>query len=96
MVTRIVKLTFDEKKVPEFLELFSQINSKISTFPGCLGVQLLKETGKENVFFTYSRWNQEEALENYRKSDFFRQTWTKTKALMTEKAKAWTVEQVSV
>jgi heme-degrading monooxygenase HmoA len=43
------------------------------------------------VLFTFSIWDSEAALENYRQSDLFRDTWAKTKALFAEKAEAWSM-----
>lgn len=96
MITRIVKLSFEENNVIQFLDLFKKIKATIAGFKGCLHIELLKETGKENIFFTYSKWEKEEDLENYRNSPFFKETWAKTKMLMKEKAEAWSVEEVNI
>jgi heme-degrading monooxygenase HmoA len=47
------------------------------------------------VFFTFSIWENEEALENYRQSELFRSTWSKTKVLFSDKPNAWTVDLIS-
>jgi quinol monooxygenase YgiN len=86
---------FHPEKVEEFIELFNRVKQKISSFEGCSGVDLLRETANGNIFFTYSKWKDEEALENYRKSELFAATWKQTKPLFKEKAEAWTVETVA-
>jgi heme-degrading monooxygenase HmoA len=44
--------------------------------------------------FTYSQWESEAHLNNYRASDLFAVTWRDTKAKFAHKAEAWSVEQV--
>lgn len=95
MVKRIVKLTFQEDKTADFLAIFEASKSAIRNFEGCLHVELLRLKTQENVFFTFSIWKDENALENYRKSELFQTTWNKTKALFSEKPKAWTVDLIS-
>lgn len=95
MIKRIVKLTFQKDKTADFLAIFEASKSDIRNFEGCLHVELLRLKTQKNVFFTFSIWEDENALENYRKSALFRTTWDKTKALFSEKPEAWTVEQIS-
>ncbi|MBK8489858.1 MAG: antibiotic biosynthesis monooxygenase [Saprospirales bacterium] len=92
MLKRIVKLTFHSELVPQFLELFESTKERIRHFPGCLHLELLRDMGRGNVFFTYSFWENEAALNAYRDSELFQETWTKTKALFEKKAEAWSVE----
>ncbi len=95
MLKRIVKLTFHPANVPQFLALFEATKERIRHFPGCSHLELLKEKGKDNVFFTCSHWESEEALNTYRDSELFQVTWAKTKALFEKKAEAWSIEVVS-
>jgi heme-degrading monooxygenase HmoA len=53
---------------------------------------LLRFTDDPRVLFTLSIWENPEALEAYRRSELFQNTWAKTKALFAEKAEAWSVE----
>ena len=92
MIKRIVRMGFDKDKVPQFRSLFDENKSKIRTFPGCAHLELLKEAGKQNVFFTFSIWKSKEALEIYRNSDLFKSTWKETKKLFEEKPLAWSLE----
>jgi heme-degrading monooxygenase HmoA len=48
----------------------------------------------QNVFFTYSIWDSEDHLYQYRKSVTFKEIWSKTKPLFCNKAKAWSVEEI--
>lgn len=90
---RIVKMTFDPEKVNEFLEVFNSSKHLIRAMNGCQRLELLNDKNSSNIFFTYSYWNSETDLNNYRNSDLFASVWTKTKILFIAKAEAWSVEQ---
>lgn len=96
MIVRVVKMVFVPEAVPVFLALFEERKEQIRHFKGCKHLELWRESGTEQVYFTYSHWENEAALNHYRFSDFFKDTWGKTKALFAEKAQAWSVEQVQV
>ncbi|MBI1305347.1 MAG: antibiotic biosynthesis monooxygenase [Bacteroidetes bacterium] len=98
MIVRLVKMTFRHDETETFERLFYERQEKISSFEGCVSVELLKENkSHENgvVYFTRSIWNSENDLNNYRKSEFFADTWKSTKALFAGKAEAWTLELAS-
>jgi heme-degrading monooxygenase HmoA len=86
---------FREEAVESFFRLFWEVYPRISTFPGCGGVKLLRDKNVPEIFFTYSTWNDENALEAYRKSELFADTWARTKALFAHRAAAWSVDEVS-
>jgi heme-degrading monooxygenase HmoA len=46
------------------------------------------------ILFTYSWWDSEEHLNNYRNSHFFDDTWSLTKQKFAAKPEAWSVEKV--
>ncbi|MBI5915183.1 MAG: antibiotic biosynthesis monooxygenase [Bacteroidetes bacterium] len=94
MIKRIVKLTFREEVVPEFLAIFEASKAEIRAFGGNLHLELLRDTAQLNVLFTFSFWENEQALETYRQSELFKTTWAKTKVLFADKAAAWTVESI--
>jgi quinol monooxygenase YgiN len=94
MLIRIVKMEFEPEKVNTFLDLFTATRQKIASFEGCKGVQLMHDVQSKNVFFTYSTWTSENELENYRRSELFKQTWSKTKALFNKKAEAWSLVNI--
>ncbi len=73
-------------------DVFEPTKKRIRAFPGCQHMELLRHTELPNVMFTFSIWDSEDALDNYRQSDLFRDTWSKTKALFAEKAEAWSME----
>lgn len=91
---RIVKMIFQEEKLPEFEAIFNEVQPKISAFEGCNGVQLLQDINHKNILFTYSFWESETHLNNYRHSELFETTWAKTKAMFADKPEAWSVEKL--
>ena len=91
MLTRIVCLRFKRENIPSFERIFENSRDQIRAFPGCNHLELLREPGNEGVFFTYSKWDSESALEKYRKSEFFREVWSETKILFAAPAKAWSL-----
>ncbi|OAB77306.1 putative quinol monooxygenase [Cochleicola gelatinilyticus] len=95
MFTRIVKMEFDEIKIPEFLANFETVKQKIRNYPGCLFLELYHDKNNPTIFFTYSRWKEEQDLENYRHSELFKGVWAKTKPMFKEKAQAWSVDTLA-
>lgn len=93
MIKRIVKLTFQPDKIPDFLTIFEESKSKIRHFEGCSHLELWQAKAPANVFFTYSHWEDEMALDNYRQSEFFKATWAKTKLLFADRPQAWSVQE---
>ncbi len=93
MIVRIVKLTFKTEEVENFEKLFAEVQPFILKSEGCRHVELLRDVANTSVFFTYSHWDDDAALENYRNSDFFKVTWAKTRALFADKAEAWSLEK---
>lgn len=94
MIHRLVKLTIAEEHVDTFEELFDQRKEKIASFPGCKHLELWRENTNENIFFTYSHWVTNDALEAYRKSELFAETWKKTKSLFSDKPEAWSLDRL--
>jgi len=92
MIVRIVKLTFKTEEIDEFLNIFEKQKSYIAAFDGCTHLTLLRDKNQKNIFFTYSYWDDEAALERYRKSDFFRNIWSGVKILFDDKPEAWSLE----
>jgi heme-degrading monooxygenase HmoA len=96
MIIRIVKLTLQPEAVETFLRLFEERKHLIRNFQGCKHLELWKNADRPHQFFTYSLWEDAAALENYRQSGFFGETWQGAKQMFAGKAEAWSVEQVSV
>lgn len=93
MFIRIVKMTFESTKVELFLENFNENKEKIRNFEGCRLLELYRDKKAPTIFFSYSYWDSEKQLDNYRNSELFKTVWTKTKVLFSEKPEAWSVDK---
>jgi heme-degrading monooxygenase HmoA len=94
MLVRIVKLSFHEENIPAFLENFEVMKSHIRNSVGNRLLELYQDKNNPCIFFTYSYWETEEDLENYRKSALFDEVWTFTKKLFNDKPEAWSVDKL--
>ncbi|WGD34287.1 antibiotic biosynthesis monooxygenase [Olleya sp. YS] len=94
MLVRIVKLSFEDAHIDTFLANFETVKHKIRGFEGNQLLELYRDKHNSNVFFTYSYWNDESDLENYRNSDLFKSIWAKTKPLFNAKPEAWSVDKM--
>lgn len=94
MFIRIVKMSFHEENIPKFMENFNLIKEKIRNSPGNRYLELYQDKNNPEIFFTYSFWETEEDLENYRKSALFDEVWTFTKKLFNDKPEAWSLNKL--
>lgn len=86
---RIVKLTLAPEHLDDFIQHFETVKLKINAFPGCLGMQLLVDQKQKGVVFTYSKWENDTALDNYRNSELFGAIWPTVKQWFIDKPQAW-------
>ncbi|MGY8913874.1 MAG: putative quinol monooxygenase [Flavobacteriales bacterium] len=93
MFVRIVKLTFKKENIASFEQIFEQSKKLIRNVEGCTFLELLQDKDNPNIFFTYSHWQAEENLDQYRNSELFKNIWGQTKALFAERAEAWSVDK---
>ncbi len=85
-------MEFQENKVQDFLLFFDQVKTKIASFEGCLGMKLMHDKQNPFIIFTYSHWESETALDNYRKSDLFGKVWPNVKPLFSAPPQAWSLD----
>lgn len=89
MIIRVVRMKFRDDAVAEFRALFLQRKATIRGFDGCLHLELWQDASDAAVFCTYSHWQSEAHLDRYRFSEFFKDTWARTRALFAEGPVAW-------
>ncbi len=94
MFVRIVKMSFAEEHITEFQANFETVKQRIRNFEGCQFLELHRDKHNTNIFFTYSYWNTEADLENYRHSDLFKSVWAQTKPMFNGKPEAWSVDKL--
>jgi heme-degrading monooxygenase HmoA len=87
-------MSFDPAKIDEFLANFEANKKKIRGFKGCNFLELYRDQNNTNIFFTYSYWDSETDLNNYRHSELFKSVWAKTKPLFNDKPEAWSVSKL--
>ncbi len=81
VIIRLVRMTFIPTATDDFLSLFDAAAPHIREFSGCLHLELWQDTRFPNVFTTYSHWDSERGLADYRSSELFEKTWALTKPL---------------
>ena len=89
-------MSFQPEKVADFLMIFEASKAKIRAMPGCQHLELLRDLDQPHIFVTHSHWDNADALNAYRHSDLFIETWAKTKVLFAEKPLAFSVERFTV
>jgi len=95
MLVRIVKMGFYKQNIEVFLQNFEDTKTRIRAFEGCSFLELYRDIKEPGIFFTYSFWESEEALETYRKSELFNTVWSKVKPLFSIRPEAWSVDKMA-
>lgn len=96
MIKRIVRLCFKENFTEEFENIFNNSKSQIKAFEGCYHLELCKDINDKRIYFTISYWKDEAALNQYRTSTFFEETWSKTKILFEDKPLAFSLSTLEI
>ena len=91
MLVRIVKMEFQPEKVNDFLQFFDTVKNDIATFDGCLGMKLMQDQSNPEMIFTYSHWENQEALNKYRDSELFGKVWPNVKPWFNTRPEAWSL-----
>jgi heme-degrading monooxygenase HmoA len=86
-------MEFRDGETQNFERIFNAKKKDIAAMSGCQSVRLLGDINTPNIYMTYSIWENTDALENYRKSDLFKEVWSQTKMLFAAPAQAWSLEQ---
>lgn len=88
-------MSFHAEHVETFKSIFETNWTFIKSFEGCSHIELLQDANTPNVFFTFSLWQSESHLNNYRNSELFAKVWGATKVLFNDKPQAWTVNELN-
>ena len=95
MIIRIVKLSFHTEFISDFKTIFEENKQKIISQKGCSRLEMLKDIKDVNIIFTYSCWDSEDDLNNYRNSEVFKDVWSKSKILFNKKPEAWSTKKIN-
>jgi quinol monooxygenase YgiN len=82
------------ENVTTFQNYFKESFTKIRNFSGCYDLSLHTDINDKGVVITFSRWESEAHLNNYRDSDVFKSTWEKVKPLFIAKPEAFSMEEL--
>lgn len=93
MLVRIVKLKFRPECIEDFKLHFEAHKELIRNFPGCHFLKVLQQQDDATVWMTYSHWEDEKALNNYRDSELFGGVWKQTKLWFGDKPQAWSFDE---
>ena len=94
-IRRIVKMTFELEKCDDFQTFFNEIKDQIQSQPGCQEVKLLRDNANSGIFFTFSIWEDQAALDAYRQTELFAKVWPTVKLWFAAKPEAWSTEEIS-
>jgi heme-degrading monooxygenase HmoA len=87
-------MTFKEGSREAFLKNFEENKCSIRNFPGCHHLELWEDENDATIFLTYSHWESEEALNQYRDSELFKKVWSYTKQLFAAKPVAFSSKKI--
>ena len=94
---RIVRMTLkNEDALQAFQNIYAKRNPYKNGVAGCLSVEILRDINESNICYTLSEWETNEALEEYRNSAYFKQTWPMVKALLSKRAEAYSLETLTM
>lgn len=85
MIVRLVALKIQLDKVEEFKQFFGTIYDGIRAAQGCLSLRVVADLEGLGEFFTVSEWESAAALEAYKNTAFFRETWPRVKTFLRDK-----------
>ena len=74
-------MTFRPEALDTFLDIFDTAAPQIRAVAGCEHLELWQDQHYPNILTTHSHWTGPEALDSYRRSALFKQTWAQTKPL---------------
>jgi quinol monooxygenase YgiN len=87
-------MTFKSESVDEFSENFNRNKESIRNFDGCLHLELWQDENQKNIFLTHSHWESEYHLNQYRDSELFKNVWSFTKKLFSERPIAFSSRKI--
>jgi len=86
MLIRLVRLTLKPASVASFQEKFTVMAPKIRQVSGCHRLNLWMDITSNHIITTYSEWDSESSLNNYRESDLFKTNWALVKPMFAAPA----------
>ncbi len=95
MIVRIVRMFFKPESVEAFQAHFESIKHLVRNFDGCTFLELYQDPQNPTIMMTFSHWESEEHLEQYRLSETFAKIWADTKPFLAEKTYAFSMKKIN-
>ena len=96
MIVRIVKMVIDNEHKLDYENYINSVRSEIRAFEGCSYLEIWNGLNDKSVYFSYSYWESEAHLEEYRHSELFNRIWPTIKQWFAAKPEAWSVDKVFI
>ncbi|MBL7765501.1 MAG: antibiotic biosynthesis monooxygenase [Chitinophagaceae bacterium] len=93
---RVVRLCFKQEHIADFKSLFESRKENIRHFNGCRYLELWQDKQDARVFYTYSIWDEESHLEDYRVSELFQDTWGTVKQWFDAAPQAFSADPLNI
>lgn len=87
-------MTFRPEYLDELDRILKEFTPSIRAFPGCHHLEILRDIHEPHLAASYSLWDNEDALNAYRKSELFGKVWPKLKAGFSDKPVAHSYERI--
>jgi heme-degrading monooxygenase HmoA len=85
---------FYKQNAAIFLDVFEKNKAHIKGFKGCTFLELYQGKDDPTIFFTYSYWESDVLLQEYRQSKEFKGLWRKLKPLFRMRPEAWSLNKM--
>ena len=89
MIARFVDLQIKPEHLDRAKVLLEEVAPKVRAMKGCNFLEILTDIHQIGHFTTYSYWDSEDDLNQYRDSETFKSFWDEIKPLFEQSARAW-------
>ncbi len=93
-MVRLVKLKFRTGKKEAFILTFKAHEMIMKEVEGCNHIELWQDHHNADTMMTYSIWDSERHLNNYRRSETFHHVWSIVKPFFAEPAQVTNLGKV--
>ncbi len=94
MILRVVKLKVDPRKMEAFQLFMENLHDEKLRLNGCLHFDFFNERQNPNIFYSYTIWEHEKFLKQYKKTDLFKEVVQTLRELCIDEPQAWTIQNV--
>lgn len=81
------------KDIVKFRDTFTNYQSQIKDFKGCMQHDIFCDKEKEEIYYSYTIWDSEKNLNKYRKSTLLKEINTNIIQYCSKDPQAWTIDK---